>query len=284
METPSVTGLNGSPSQYFLESLWQGKTVQILFAIGFFSLIYYVASRFIKRDGPPSQDPATLNNRGVTDKTTPPLLKEITESTWKEKIDCEKYGLDFTGAPRINGPALAKRLQALSKHVEDNMGITHIVIPKGLTLKKVLQIAKENSVPISTYWFDEIITEFGDIPAEQTRVLFFTNSILKGTRNHTSDQHAADVANIGKECGVAIQRPNVRDFMAFLVLTYLNSPKDDPVRFYSSKTFTRLLEKVGTWSLCGGFAPSGLYADRNGLFAPVHIGVGASGSSQDIVT
>ena len=156
-----------------------------------------------------------------------------------------------------------------------------MVIPKELTLNKVLQIAKDNSVPFGHIW-DEILTEFGDIAVEKTRVLFFTNSIFADTRNHIPDQHKKDVKTIGKECGIAIQRHEIRDFMAFLVLTYLNSPEDARTMLYSSETFTRLSEKMGTRSLYGGFAPSGLDAGDN-CFAHAHIGVGASGSSEDIL-
>ncbi len=289
MQIPSVTGLNRSPVQYFLESSWQGKAVQILFAISFVSLIYYVASRFIKRDEPASPGPATLNNRVVmnetpasqalSSKTLSPWLKEITQKTWEEKIDCERYGLVFTDTPQINGSALANGLKALSERVEGNMGITNMVIPKGLTLNTVLLIAKDYKVPISSYWYDQIITEFGDVPAKETGVLFFTNSILTGTRNHTPDQHDADVTTIGEECKVAIQRPNVRDFMAFLILTYLSSP-EDLVRFYSLATYTRLSEKAGARSLFGGFAASGLSA-RSSSLVRLSIGVGASGSSEN---
>jgi len=286
MKIPSIMGLNRSPAQYFLESSRQGKTVQILGTIAFFSLIYYVASRFMQTDkstSPTSQGPATLSNRVMTSKT-PLKLKEITENTWKGKINCEKYGLDFTDAPGINSSALAKGLQALSERVENNMGITNIVIPKGLTLNKVVEIAKEYKVPVYPHWYAKIITELGDIPAEQTRVVFFTNSILKDTRKHTSDQHEADVTKIGKECGVAIQKPNVRDFMAFLVLTYLSSSGDARTMLYSSEAYTRLLEKVNSWSLFGGFAPSGLNANFSSFVRDDYLGVGASGSSEAIGT
>jgi len=286
MKTPNITGSNRSPAHFFLESSWQGKAVQIIGTIAFFSLIYYVASRFMQTDkstSPTSQGSATLSNRVVTSKT-PLKLKEITETTWKDNINCEKYGLDFTDAPRINSSAIAKGLQALSERVENNLGITNIIIPKGLTLNKVLQIAEDYKVPIAPYWYKNIITELGDIPAEQTRVIFFTNSILKDTRNRPVDQHEAEVTKIGKECGVAIQRPNVRDFMAFLVLTYLSSSEDARAMLYSSATYTRLLEKVNTWSLYGGFAPSGLHAFIYDFFANDDIGVGASGSSEAIGT
>jgi hypothetical protein len=277
MKMPSVTGLNHSPVQCFLESSWQGKAVRILGTIAFISLIYYVASRFISN----KQTPAAFQGRGVTNETPvvlPPWLREINENTWKETIDCKKYGLDFTGVPRINGPALAKSLEALSECVENNRGITNMVIPKGLTLNIVLQIADKYKVPISTDWFNQIKTQLGDIPTEQTCVLFFTNSILTGTGNHTSGQHDADINAIEKKCGVTIQKPNVRDFMAFLVLTYLSSPKDDRMWLYSS-AYTRLLEEVEGFSLYGGFDSSGLRAVGRD-FSDHVIGVGASGSSQ----
>lgn len=204
MHVQNITGLIDSPAQYFMESSWKGKTVLVLCALSFLSVIYYVAFRLMKTDTPPSQDSASLKGRAATKPTAPveqdlsliaytessipgfpnemmervfqlltaeqlvkiarvckhwnavvfnmsyamPLpswLKEITENTWKAKIDCKKYVLDFTGAPRINRRASTKDLWPLSERVEKKMGITIMVRPKNLTLKIVLQIAKDYS-------------------------------------------------------------------------------------------------------------------------------------------
>ena len=212
----------------------------------------------------------------------PSWLKDIDASVWEKHVDLKKYGLDLSVVPRVNRLALTKALKPLSRKVENKMGITNMVIPKGLTLNTVLRIAKDNSVPIGFIW-DEILTNFGDIAVEQTRVLFFTNSIFEGTRDRTPDQHELDVATIGHECGFTIRNPGFRDFMAFLALTYMSSSENPPTQLYSSNTFTVLIEKVICCSLIGGFAPSGLFA----LFtycAPGHIGFGASGSCEDIET
>jgi hypothetical protein len=211
----------------------------------------------------------------------PSWIKDIDADIWG-MIDLKKYGLDLSEVPRVNRRALTKALKPLSRKVENEMGITNIVIPKGLTLNKVLQIAKDYSVPISPRWFDQIIPMFGDIPAEQTRVLFFTNSLLEETRDSTSDQEDEKITTIGKICKVALQEPNIRDFMAFLVLTYLSSPADDRVRLYSKNTYTRLIEKVNDWVLWAGFGPYGLLA-INDYFGYGNIGVGASGSSEGIL-
>jgi hypothetical protein len=211
----------------------------------------------------------------------PSWLKDIDAEVWEKYVDLKKYGLDLSEVPHVNRRILTKALKPLSRKVEKKMGITNIVIPKGLTLNIVLQIAKDNSVPIGLM-FPLILTTFGDVAVGRTRVLFFTNSIFESTRKHTSDQHALDVKTIGQECGIAIQMHEIRDFMAFLVLTYISSSETSPIRHYSSNTFTRLIEKVNRYySLTGGFTHSGLYAFADN-YGYGNMGVGASGSSEDI--
>jgi hypothetical protein len=209
----------------------------------------------------------------------PSWLKDINAEVWEKYVDVKKYGLDISEAPRVNRYALTKALKPLSGKVENEMGITNIVIPKGLTLNKVVQIARDNSVLIAVW--DEILTNFGDSAVEETCVLFFTNNIFEGTRGHTPEQHKLDVTTIGQECGIAIQRPNVRDFMAFLVLTYISSSETPPTQLYSSNTYTSLIEKVDHCFLMGGFAFFGLHADNEDINNALddHFGVGASGSS-----
>ncbi len=349
MKIHGVTGLIDSAVHNFVETSWQGKIVQILCTVSSLSLIYYVASRFMKTDKPPTQDPPRLNGRVATEPEVPveqdlssisspqeiqvafsllpqvlcnifchlnaeelakvvPVcrewtalassdevsyrisfpswLKEIDADIWKTHVDVKEYGLDFTGAKRLNRLALTKALKPLSRRVENNKGITIMIRPKGLTGNKVLQFAANpkmgNPVPIADIW-SAILTELGDTEAEQTQVLFFTNSIFEDTRNHTADQHELDMTKIGHDCGIAIRKPGFRDFMAFLALTYISSSENPPTQLYSSLTHTRLIEKWGDWHLTGGFAPGGLYPeccpDYNSGF---HIGVGGSGSSEDI--
>jgi hypothetical protein len=212
----------------------------------------------------------------------PSWLKDIDAEVWEKYVDLKKYGLDISEVPRVNRRVLTKALKPLAEKVENNMGITNMVIPKGLTLNIVLQIAKDNSVPIGGIW-DEILTHFGDIASEQTRVLFFINSIFANTRNQTSNEDEIYIKFIGQECGIAIQGHEIRNFMALLVLTYLNSPENARVSLYSSGTNTRLLEEVGDSFLHGGFYSKGLHAYEC-RFVLEDVGVGASGSSEDIGT
>ncbi len=209
----------------------------------------------------------------------PSWLEDIDADIWK-KLDLKKYGLDLSEVPRVNRRALTKALKPLSRKVEDKMGITNMVIPKDLTLNIVLQIAKDNSVPFGPIWH-KVLINFKDIAVEQTRVLFFTNNIFANTRNHTPDQHTTDVTNIGKECGVTIQRPGVRDFMTFLVLSYLKAPENARTRLYPTGIYTRLLETVDASFLYGGFTLSGIRAGSDNVIAHKNIGVGVSGSSID---
>ena len=101
----------------------------------------------------------------------PSWLKDIDAGIWS-KLDLKKYGLDLSKVPRVNRRALTKALKPLSRKVENNMGITNMVIPKGLTLNKVLEIANDNSVPIR-FILDKILTNFGDIAVEANSGIIF---------------------------------------------------------------------------------------------------------------
>jgi hypothetical protein len=210
----------------------------------------------------------------------PSWLKDIDADIWR-KLDLEKYGLDISEVPRVNRRALTKALKPLSRKVKNQMGITNMVIPKGLTLNIVLQIAKDYSVPIG-YICGKLATNFGDIAVKQTRVLFFTNSIFKGTLSRLPKQHESCVTKIGQACEIAIQGHELRNFMAFLVLTYISSSETPPIQLYSSNTLTRLIGKANDWSLIGGFASDGLTADDS-PFGSDDVGVGAFGNSDDFL-
>ncbi len=55
----------------------------------------------------------------------------------------------------MNRRALTKAFKPLARKVENKMGITNMVIPK-VTLNIVLQIAKDNAVPIG-YIYSQIL-------------------------------------------------------------------------------------------------------------------------------
>jgi hypothetical protein len=283
----NITGLIDSPTQYFLESslsLHENQSIHDLSAeILEMHIFHYLNVEELAKIATVCRlwNALASSDWSLNNMIPPPWLTNIELDTLG--IDFTKYGIDVRSDPRKNRRELTKRLKPLSGRVENNMGITNLDSLEGLTLNKVLQIAKDYSVPISPYFFDRILTELGDIPVKQTCGKFYTNSILTGTRKRTPDEHDLDVTTIGKECKISIQKHNVRDLMWLLVCTYLSSP--DRIQLYSSATYTRLLEKVNNWSLSGGFAPSGLEARVTGHdFVNAGIGVGASGSSEDIGT
>jgi hypothetical protein len=62
MQIQNIKDFIISANRYFFQSSWQGKTIQILGAVSFLSLIYYVAFRSKKL---PSKNPADLSGRAV---------------------------------------------------------------------------------------------------------------------------------------------------------------------------------------------------------------------------
>ena len=53
MKVPNITGFISSAARYFIQSSWKGRSVQVLCAVSFLALIYYVAFRG-KKNPPPS--------------------------------------------------------------------------------------------------------------------------------------------------------------------------------------------------------------------------------------
>lgn len=307
MRIPGIKGLNDFAAPRFVETSGQGKIIQI---------INDVASRFMKTIQSLTQDPPPFDVFSVPSElwlnifcflnaeevvgiarvcrlwntiaftsaysiSSPSWLKDIDAGVWEKHVDLKKYGLEISEVPCENRPALVKALKPLARKVENNKGITNMVIPKGLTLKKILQIATDKLVPIQ-FIGDKILILFGDSAVEQTCVLFFTNSIFENTRRYTLNyRKAVQITNIGKECGIAIQMHQVRDFVALLVLTYLNSPENARTLLYPSATYTQLIEEVNDWVVVGGFGPFGLHVHSSSYNSGT-VGVGASGNSQDI--
>lgn len=159
----------------------------------------------------------------------PSWLREYDRKTWETAIDVKRYDLDFKGAPRVNRRRVIKALEPLSKRVKDNKGVTGVVFPPRLTLNKILRIAEDfakekEQVPFICHLWKKIIDQIGDTPVDRVRVFFFTNDILIDA-NGISRNFSAVQATLKQETKVVIQKPGVRNFMAFLALHVMSSPE-----------------------------------------------------------
>ncbi|MCC5832171.1 MAG: F-box protein [Chlamydiales bacterium] len=190
-----------------------------------------------------------------------PLLKVFDESDWVTHFDISSFGLDVTDAPSLDKrktiPNLKRHLSSLP--IEGDAGITLLTIPKGLTLKKLLELARSTSKMEERTQFrnisDHIIREIGDISIDKTYRIIITNNILKKSRNLSIDEHIALVIKIGCEM------PKVLEASVLLVVTFMISGES----LYSNipVTYTRCSEQISDYQLAvGGFMRDGVFVTR----------------------
>jgi hypothetical protein len=71
--------------------------------------------------------------------------------------------------------------QRMAPLIEGNAGLSLLTIPEGLTLRKLVEIAKDKRFHVSVNW--EEFIEKNDIPVEKTYRLIATNNMLKRSRD-----------------------------------------------------------------------------------------------------
>ncbi len=186
-------------------------------------------------------------------------------------IDLAAYGLSVDDAPVLDKPRMISILKrCLSLPVEEDAGVTLLLIPKGLTLKKLIQLARSpkqgNSTPLGYIW-DRILTEMGDAEVTETYWIVITNTIFKNSRKLSVVQHKDLVAHHGCEM------PRTLEQAFLLVVTYMRDGKrlckNDPL------TYSRCAERVSECPvIVGGFSWEGFCVSLSGSFGYDYHGVG----------
>lgn len=186
-------------------------------------------------------------------------------NVWTEAL-LSRYWLSIAEAPNVDERTLIGAVGRMFPHVENNKGVTVLIIPKGLSFNKMVQIAKDHSVPIHYVW-NEVTQQLGSTETGVSKIAIMTNNVLTGSRNQTvADQH--------EQSGlVGCEMPDVVSALALLVLTYMRA--SDHVRLYTDATYMRCQEKVDGWHLgVGGFSPSGVCVHNVRVCDDPNVGVG----------
>ena len=195
-----------------------------------------------------------------------PKLSILSSQVWNDHVNLEMFGLSFTdGKPldkRKTIPEL-KRLFAVLK-VEGDAGITLLTIPKGLSFNKLVKIAgcpiKGNKATFEHIRIS-ITAELGDVEVQKTYRVAITNNVLEGSRNKSFKDQQLLVEQFGCD------RPKIIDVVALLILTFISSSAQSPLRLLNNKpwTLTRCDEKINNNpSIVGSFAPEGMLVSNIG--------------------
>jgi hypothetical protein len=86
MQIPSITNFVAFPVNYFLESSWKGKTVQVLGAVSILTLFYYV---FLQKAPPQGPDipPKPLSGRASTTSSSKAQTQSQTEKPSNKSVN-----------------------------------------------------------------------------------------------------------------------------------------------------------------------------------------------------
>lgn len=188
-------------------------------------------------------------------------LMRFDEQFWKSNIDCVKLKLDPSGVPAFaQTKTSVLALLKLSHQVEGDKGITDLTLPKGLSIKTLMKIAKlylpdipvfytiteafsrENGVPA------DFLKEHGDKELKATTRIFITNGILFGSRYNFSISR--------------YEKPSVLHVATLILLVRISSPPSGTYLFGTSPiTYTCCTETVGKHQrvcVIGAFNPRGV--------------------------
>jgi len=186
-----------------------------------------------------------------------PLLQVFDEADWAKHVDLSSLGLSVADAPKLDKyqqiPAIMRLLSSLS--IEKNSGVTLLTMPKGFTLRKLVELtgppnsSSEPRMPPNVIVFIPLRdgTIFGggiwrylakenrDIPVDKTYRIVITNNILSGSRNLSFLNHEKMVHNLGCEI------PKALEVVTLIALTYIRSQQS----LYASipSTYTYCSEK-----------------------------------------
>jgi len=186
--------------------------------------------------------------------TLPKLFPDapvLNREVWERHIDLEKHGLVFEQGKEP--PLLTAReyieTERMASEVEAGKGITILTLPKGLTLNKVIAFAEAPKLGNSTkivICSHRIIELYGDKEIAETVTVVVTNGVFNKSRN--IDVAAQEALVRGLKC----EMPELVPFFAHIILSFIRSDANAPLKLFGSETYTRFSEKIEVFKLQGG--------------------------------
>jgi hypothetical protein len=143
---------------------------------------------------------------------------------------------------------LVKGCHTLASLVEGKRDapLTFLIMPKGLTLRKIVTIAAENGIPVNIRW-SQILREIGDISIEEAYVILMTNNVFEKSRNDWNHERFCSA--------LRCKMPSALEYVVLCVFTELMFGESlygrDPLTYGRSSTCVR-----GYPVLVGGSSPT----------------------------
>ncbi len=154
-----------------------------------------------------------------------PKTPFIGKRSWEAHVDLKKYGLE---CEQQEVPCLSKKRDWFILNQMDNeseQGISFVTLPKGLSLRKVIQFAADPKKGNATKIDCRDVEEIKDVEIEKTVTVAVTNGPFKGTRGPAfCDQ--GPVINMRHNCST----PEVLPLLTLAVMRFMISNPNEPVR------------------------------------------------------
>ncbi|MBS0620506.1 MAG: F-box protein [Verrucomicrobia bacterium] len=175
----------------------------------------------------------------------------IDQSVWEKYVNLQEHHLSFEGLVFPSREVLAPAALDLAGHVENDQGVSIIVIPKGLSFSRLLAIGRALGVPARFIW-DPVEPTIGAVETKQAYVAVLSNGILQGSRSKTIQARDKLVQEMGCEV------PSVSDLLTAMIFHKVLFSK----RLFSDAPWTYSLTSDsagGRRLVIGGFAASGFH-------------------------
>lgn len=153
-----------------------------------------------------------------------------------------KLGVNITEFLPNKRAAIA-RLVYLYSHaaVENNAGASILTTPKGITIKKIIDLMKERGKDgANLAVVEECLEDFINISLEKTCVNVLTNNVLKGSRGQPLEQQEELVAKLGCEL------PEANKVISLAMVTFIIF--NDRLFGSTPMTMTRCKEMIGMYN------------------------------------
>jgi hypothetical protein len=153
--------------------------------------------------------------------------------------------------PPFNAFELIKACHKLFPLIEDDAGLTLLIMRKDLTLRELVKIAADKGITVDITG-DRILNDIGDISTGQAYGVLITNNVFKNSRY----LHYATLNKL--VCGMGCQMPTVHEYVALCVFTQQCFKEC----LYGQGTFGRSSTEVRYCHLAvGGFESSRLHVN-----------------------
>ena len=198
-----------------------------------------------------------------------PNLRILGPEIWGTPAECEVMGIDPNGGPEVSIVELARVVSRFSGMILKNAGVTVFPIFKGLTIRKLIEFAKNRTPPVPVgYIWPPILEEIGDSAVPRTYVAVMTTGFIIGSRGETFVEQEDRCHLISGEM------PRLIDILAQSIFRFMVTgervPFSDTLGTLMNYSRSRDLIKTRTLGVC--FLDTGLQVDK--LYrASVHVSV-----------